>query len=633
MPQRSAPRRRFRALGAHLGPHPSAATPQAESGVHNPLLPTEKRSESAVAPDGTRIAYDVITPEGGPTQPETIVLLHGAGVRLCTSAGTPTRRRTDAPLPVYPPPRAPPRLRADACPRLTPQGSAAVWYKNAGHFARCGHRTIQWDSRCFGRSTGTVAEDFRVEALPEDLAAVLDAEGIESAVLVCQSMGGWTGLPFACTFPDRVLGLVLSGTRGGLEGHRGPLPVPAVSPIPELGGGPLAKEFVRDHADQAAAYFGIGALNGFSPDESQLIFDRLFDLDNPNVREEELAAITAPVLILVGESDPVSLPLCASPVIIAQVCGHALRIVMPPQPARVCLCDRSTGLLTRRAAAVSELPARGDAGVRGADARSGPEDSAGLRPQPLLRGGASVQLLSHGFHLEAGGAGARAKSRTRGFIRDWCVLTRRAGSGIHCIFTASSLRRCPSRPGGCHAARANMLATSSFVELKVARAEGVESRPCARAVIRFCQATEADGGTVACSTCSPAPACCLSTRRAADACGSPLDGRSTDVAVLSVRLRLAHHGCCSSRAQSPDDQPTASPCIEPSKKPPAKQTSAAPKTWSTLRRRGACAQPQQAFASASASTSSLLLETVRDESDFGAAPPPVWGPAPGSAGP
>ena len=41
-----------------------------------------------------------------------------------------------------------------------------------------------------------------------------------------------------------------------------------------------------------------------------------------------------------------------------------------------------------------------------------------------------------------------------------------------------------------------MLATSSFVELKVARAEGVESRPCARAVIRFCQATEADGGTV-----------------------------------------------------------------------------------------------------------------------------------------
>ena len=246
---------------------------------------------------------------------------------------------------------------------------------------------------------------------------MLDAEGIESAVLVCQSMGGWTGLPFACAFPDRVQGLVLSGTRGGLEGHRGPLPVPAVSPIPELGGGPLAKEFVRDHADQAAAYFAIGALNGFSPDESQLIFDRLFDLDNPNVREEELAAITAPVLILVGESDPVSLPVCASPVIIAQVCCHALRIVAHVLTQRESaslrfLCDRSTGLLTRRAAAVSELPARGDAGVRGADARSGPEDPAWLRPLPLLRGGASVQLLSHGFHLEAGGAGARAKSRT-----------------------------------------------------------------------------------------------------------------------------------------------------------------------------------------------------------------------------
>ena len=307
-----------------------------------------------------------------------------------------------------------------------------MWYQNAGHFARCGHRTIQWDSRCFGRSTGTVAEDFRVEALPEDLAAVLDAEGIESAVLVCQSMGGWTGLPFACTFPERVLGLVLSGTRGGLEGHRGPLPVPAVSPIPELGGGPLAKEFVRDHADQAAAYFAIGALNGFSADESQLIFDRLFDLDNPNVREEQLAAITAPVLILVGESDAVSLlPACL------------------PASLRF-LCDRtcSTGLLTRRAAAVSELPARGDAGVRGADARSGPEDSAWLRSLTILRGGASVQLLSHGFCLEAGGTGPREVPRTRRVVRDWCILTRRAVSGMHCIQRIFPAPLSFARPGG-----------------------------------------------------------------------------------------------------------------------------------------------------------------------------------------
>lgn len=142
---RTVVRRRLRLLATQLHPHTSAAAPRAESGVHNPLLPTSKRSQSAVSADGIRVAYDVIAPEGGPTRPETIVLLHGAG------------------------------------------GSAAVWYQNAGHLARCGHAVIQWDSRCFGRSGGVVAEDFAVAALPEDLAAVLDAEGVDSAVLVCQS--------------------------------------------------------------------------------------------------------------------------------------------------------------------------------------------------------------------------------------------------------------------------------------------------------------------------------------------------------------------------------------------------------------------------------------------------------------
>ena len=52
--------------------------------------------------------------------------------------------------------------------------------------------------------------------LPGDLLALLDAEEIERTALVCQSMGGWAGLPIAIAHPERLRCLVLCGTPGGL---------------------------------------------------------------------------------------------------------------------------------------------------------------------------------------------------------------------------------------------------------------------------------------------------------------------------------------------------------------------------------------------------------------------------------
>src|SRR5262249_3059778 len=51
----------------------------------------------------------------------------------------------------------------------------------------------------------------------DDLAAILDHAGVERADIVCQSMGGWTGLPFAHAHPERVRRLVLCGTAGGFD--------------------------------------------------------------------------------------------------------------------------------------------------------------------------------------------------------------------------------------------------------------------------------------------------------------------------------------------------------------------------------------------------------------------------------
>lgn len=93
-------------------------------------------------------------------------------------------------------------------------GNAASWWGQVPFFAECGYRAIAFDHRGFGRSA-CAGEDFDPSEFPTDLRALLDAEGIERAALVCQSMGGWTGLPMALATPERVSALVLCGTPGG----------------------------------------------------------------------------------------------------------------------------------------------------------------------------------------------------------------------------------------------------------------------------------------------------------------------------------------------------------------------------------------------------------------------------------
>jgi len=56
-----------------------------------------------------------------------------------------------------------------------------------------------------------------VEAYADDLKALLDHLELETAALVCQSMGGWTGIEFALRWPKRVRALVLASTSGRID--------------------------------------------------------------------------------------------------------------------------------------------------------------------------------------------------------------------------------------------------------------------------------------------------------------------------------------------------------------------------------------------------------------------------------
>lgn len=88
---------------------------------------------------------------------------------------------------------------------------------------RSGHRVISYDARGHGRSSAAPAPaGYTYRELTLDLEAVLDALGVERAVLAGASMGAHALLSFALCAPDRVGGLVV--ITPSFDGGRGESP-------------------------------------------------------------------------------------------------------------------------------------------------------------------------------------------------------------------------------------------------------------------------------------------------------------------------------------------------------------------------------------------------------------------------
>ena len=75
---------------------------------------------------------------------------------------------------------------------------------------RGGHRVIQYDARAHGHSSAAPSPDaYTYELLGDDAIAVMDARGIERAVLAGASMGAHTLLNVVLRHPERVAGAVV----------------------------------------------------------------------------------------------------------------------------------------------------------------------------------------------------------------------------------------------------------------------------------------------------------------------------------------------------------------------------------------------------------------------------------------
>jgi pimeloyl-ACP methyl ester carboxylesterase len=90
-----------------------------------------------------------------------------------------------------------------------------VWDEQFGVFSRT-YRVLRYDLRGYGRSSRPVPG--KPYSHVDDLAAVMDAAGLDRAALIGNSMGGRIAIDFTLTHPERVSALVLAATNvGGFE--------------------------------------------------------------------------------------------------------------------------------------------------------------------------------------------------------------------------------------------------------------------------------------------------------------------------------------------------------------------------------------------------------------------------------
>jgi len=182
-------------------------------------------------------------------------------------------------------------------------GNHESWFQQVPEFSKR-YRCITIDHRGFGQSKNASGQP-NGEAFVPDLEALLAHLGIDQVAIVCQSMGGITGLGFTLAHPERVRALVLADTTGGVTDDeirqlRESL-VPPVQDRTDLLSRALGEPFQKQFPEKAKLYHEISGKNppeGYQPGRNAT--------NPPDLAK--VAALKVPTLLLVGEVDKLAPP-------------------------------------------------------------------------------------------------------------------------------------------------------------------------------------------------------------------------------------------------------------------------------------------------------------------------------------
>jgi len=170
--------------------------------------------------------------------------------------------------------------------------SSSMWGPIMDLLAR-NHRVIAVDMQAHGR-TGDTDRPLRYESMADDVAAVMDHLGIESADIFGYSMGAGVGLQFALRHSEKVRRQVLAS---GSFRHDGMYPevLAGISQItPEVFAGTPMEALYMEEAP--------------NPEDWPVLIEKLKNLDAQTFSwpEDEIRAIAAPTFLIFGDGDVVT---------------------------------------------------------------------------------------------------------------------------------------------------------------------------------------------------------------------------------------------------------------------------------------------------------------------------------------
>ena len=215
-------------------------------------------------------------------------------------------------------------------------GNHMSWWQQVGHFAER-FTCVSFAHRGFtpsrvepgaGRAEGSPSAAAGVEAYADDLEALVDHLKLETVTLVCQSMGGWTGIDFAFRWPERVRALVLASTSGRI--NFGTVEGPELA---EIRGWEKASASARESLPGQNIHVAAGARMAREQPALHLLYQEIDALTPPEwktaIRQQLFALRTTPAVRLRQLGTPTLWIVGEEDIVFPAVAAPALARLMP----------------------------------------------------------------------------------------------------------------------------------------------------------------------------------------------------------------------------------------------------------------------------------------------------------------